>query len=60
MQRRIARREWSKRRNNVALLWATDKLRSDERERTLALWAAKGKQTFEEERVSTNLAAAQD
>ncbi|GBQ48996.1 hypothetical protein CFR77_14335 [Komagataeibacter sucrofermentans] len=54
----MQRREWSKCRNNVALLWVTDKLRSDKRERTLAPWAAKGKQTFEEERVSTNLAAA--
>lgn len=53
----MLRREWSKCRNNVALLWVTDKLRSDERERALASWAAKGKQTFEEECVSTNLAA---
>jgi hypothetical protein len=32
-----------------ALLWIADKLRSDEREKALALWAAKGKQGFEPE-----------
>ena len=42
-----------------ALLWAADKLKSDERERALALWAAKGKQAFEAERASANLTAAQ-
>jgi len=30
-----------------ALLWSADKLRSDQAERAHALWAAKGKQTFE-------------
>jgi hypothetical protein len=43
-----------------ALLWMADKLRSDEREKSSALWAAKGKQAFEAERTSTNLTAAQD
>lgn len=37
-----------------ALLWAADKLQSDERERALALWSAKGKQAFDTERASTN------
>jgi len=31
-----------------ALLWAADKLQSDDREKALALWAAKGKQAFED------------
>jgi len=31
-----------------ALLWMADKLRSDQGERARALWAAKGKQAFEE------------
>jgi len=31
-----------------ALLWAADKLRSDEREKALALWATKGKRAFED------------
>ena len=43
-----------------ALLWMADKLQSDEREKALALWTAKGKQAFEAERASTNLTAAQD
>jgi hypothetical protein len=30
-----------------ALLWSADKLKSDQGERARALWAAKGKQTFE-------------
>ena len=30
-----------------ALLWMADKLKSDERDKALALWAAKGKQGFE-------------
>ena len=30
-----------------ALLWMTDKLKSDQGERARALWAAKGKQAFE-------------
>jgi hypothetical protein len=30
-----------------ALLWCTDKLRSDESEQARALWVAKGKQAFE-------------
>lgn len=32
-----------------ALLWAADKLQSDERDKALALWADKGKQAFEHE-----------
>jgi hypothetical protein len=43
-----------------ALLWMADKLRTDEREKALALWAAKGKQAFEAERDNVNPAAAQD
>jgi hypothetical protein len=43
-----------------ALLWMADKLQSDEREKALALWTAKGKQAFEAERASTKLTAAQD
>ncbi|WP_054308816.1 conjugal transfer protein TraD [Mesorhizobium sp. 1M-11] len=43
-----------------ALLWAADKLKSDEREKALALWTAKGKQAFEAERASTNPTTAQD
>ena len=43
-----------------ALLWVADKLRSDEREKALALWAAKGEEAFEAEHASTNLAAAQN
>ncbi|MDQ0390423.1 hypothetical protein J3R73_000215 [Labrys monachus] len=31
-----------------ALLWMADKLKSEERDRALALWAGKGKQTFDE------------
>ncbi|MGH7121418.1 MAG: conjugal transfer protein TraD, partial [Acetobacteraceae bacterium] len=42
------------------LLWAADKLKSDEREKASALWVAKGRQAFEAERTSTNLTAAQD
>jgi Conjugal transfer protein TraD len=30
-----------------ALLWMADKLRSDEREKALAVWTAKGKEAFE-------------
>ena len=30
-----------------ALLWIADKLQSDQRERALELWVAKGKQAFE-------------
>lgn len=33
-----------------ALLWMADKLRSGERGNALALWTAKGKQGFDEER----------
>ena len=32
-----------------ALLWMADKLQSDERDKALALWAAKGKRAFEME-----------
>lgn len=42
-----------------ALLWMADKLQSDERDKALALWAAKGKQAFEAERHGVNLAATQ-
>ena len=31
-----------------ALLWMAGKLRSDEREKALALWTAKGKQAFDD------------
>ena len=31
-----------------ALLWMADKLKSDERDKALTLWAAKGKQAFED------------
>lgn len=40
-----------------ALLWMADKLQSDERDKALALWAAKGKLAFDTERDSTNLIA---
>jgi hypothetical protein len=43
-----------------ALLWAADKLNSGEREKALALWAAKGKQAFEAERDAWNLTTTQD
>ena len=43
-----------------ALLWMADKLKSDEREKALALWAVKGKQAFEAERDGVSLAAPQD
>jgi hypothetical protein len=43
-----------------ALLWMADKLRSDDRERALALWSAKGEQAFEAERASTNPTVTQD
>ncbi|MCG5237580.1 conjugal transfer protein TraD [Xanthobacter oligotrophicus] len=43
-----------------ALLWMAKKLKCDERERALALWAAKGKQAFEDERDGMNPFAAQD
>jgi hypothetical protein len=32
-----------------AMIWMADKLRSGERDKALALWAAKGKQAFEKE-----------
>ncbi len=32
-----------------ALLWMADNLKSDEREKALALWAAKGKEAFDAE-----------
>ena len=35
-----------------ALLWMTDKLKSDQGERVRALWAAKGKQAFEADRAT--------
>jgi Conjugal transfer protein TraD len=34
-----------------ALLWMADKLRSDEREKALAVWTAKGKEAFEDGRT---------
>ena len=40
-----------------ALTWMADKLKSDEREKALALWAAEGKLAFDTERDSTNLTA---
>jgi len=43
-----------------ALIWAADKLQSDERTKALALWAAKGKQAFEAERAGTNPTITQD
>lgn len=43
-----------------ALIWVADKLKSDEREKALALWAVKGKQAFEAERDGMNPTAAQD
>lgn len=43
-----------------ALLWMADKLRTDERDKALALWTAKGKQALKAERASGNLTAAQD
>ena len=43
-----------------ALLWKADKLKSDEREKALALLATKGKQAFEAERANANLALAHD
>jgi Conjugal transfer protein TraD len=43
-----------------AMLWIADKLRTDEREKALALWSAKGKQAFEAERASTNPTVTQD
>lgn len=43
-----------------ALLWMADKLRTDEREKALALWAAKGTQAFEAERDGTNPTVTQD
>jgi len=33
-----------------ALLWMSDKLKSDQREHAWALWKAKGKQAFEADR----------
>ena len=32
-----------------ALLWMADKLQSDERDKALALWAAKGKKAFQDD-----------
>jgi hypothetical protein len=43
-----------------ALIWAADKLQSDERNKALALWTMKGKQAFEAERATTNPTTAQD
>ncbi len=43
-----------------ALLWMAEKLKSDDREKALALWTAKGKQAFEAVRASPNLTAAGD
>jgi len=43
-----------------ALLWVADKLQSDEREKALVLWAAKGKLAFDTERDSANLAVESD
>ena len=43
-----------------ALLWMADKLRTGEREKALALWAAKGRQAFETERDGTNPTGTQD
>ena len=43
-----------------ALLWAADKLQSDDREKALALWAAKGKQAFDADRAGTPDTASQD
>jgi hypothetical protein len=43
-----------------ALLWMAGKLQSDERDKALALWAAKGKQAFEAELHGGNIAATQD
>lgn len=43
-----------------AMLWMADKLRSEERDKALALWAGKGKQAFAAEHASTNLTAAQN
>jgi len=39
-----------------ALLWIADKLKSDEREKALALWAAKGKWVFAAEQNERNAA----
>ena len=43
-----------------ALLWMADKLRSNEREKALALWTAKGKQAFGSESAADALAISQD
>ena len=43
-----------------AMIWIAEKLRSGERDKALALWAAKGKQAFETERNGTNPINAQD
>ncbi len=43
-----------------ALLWMVDKLKSDEREKAVTLWATRGKQAFAAERDAGNLTAAQD
>lgn len=42
-----------------ALIWGAGKLKSDEREKALALWSAKGKQAFGAARASANLTVAQ-
>lgn len=43
-----------------AMLWMADKLNSEEREKALALWSAKGKQAFEAERDGMNPITAQN
>jgi len=43
-----------------ALLWVADKLKSDEREKALALWTVRGKQAFEAERDGMNPTPAQE
>ncbi|MCB1394203.1 conjugal transfer protein TraD [Nitrobacter sp.] len=43
-----------------AMIWMADKLQSDEREKALALWTAKGKQALEAERDDVSPIAAQD
>jgi hypothetical protein len=42
-----------------ALLWMADKLQSDERDKALALWAAKGKRAFDAERKGETSAVSQ-
>ncbi len=43
-----------------AMIWVAEKLESNERDKALALWAAKGKRAFEVERDGKSLADAQD